>query len=244
MATHLGAPQTVFFDPFYIVLIIATLVISGGAQLYIRSTYGRWSQVQNSAGLNGVQVAETLRQRVTFGNRPGGMAISAIQIAPGQLSDHFDPRDRSLSLSEQVATQPSIASMAIAAHEVGHALQVAEGSALMQLRSLLVPAASVGSQLAYVFIIFGFFAQMTGLILVGVALFALAVAFSVLTLPVEIQASQKALAMLESTGIITSPQERDGVKSMLTAAALTYLAAAITAVLTLLYYLTLARRSN
>jgi Zn-dependent membrane protease YugP len=95
-----------------------------------------------------------------------------------------------------------------------------------------------------VFIILGFFAQMTGLILVGVALFALAVAFSVLTLPVEIQASQKALAMLDSTGVVTSPEERAGVRSMLTAAALTYLAAAITAVLTLLYYLTLARRSN
>jgi Zn-dependent membrane protease YugP len=248
IATHPGAP-TVFFDPFYIVLIVATLVISGGAQLYIRSTYGRWSRVQTAAGLNGVQVAEVLRQRATFGPvsagpGSGALAISAINVVPGQLSDHFDPRDKSLSLSEQVATQPSIASMAIAAHEVGHAAQVAEGSALMQLRSLLVPAASVGSQLAYVFIILGFFAQMTGLILVGVALFALAVAFSVLTLPVEIQASQKALAMLDSTGVVTSPEERAGVRSMLTAAALTYLAAAITAVLTLLYYLTLARRSN
>ena len=233
-----------FFDPLYLILIIATLVISGGAQLYIRSTYGRWSQVANGAGLSGAQVAEVLRQRARFGDGPGGMAITAIQVGQGQLSDHFDPRDRSLWLSEQVATQPSIASMAIAAHEVGHAQQVAEGSALMQLRSLLVPAASVGSQVAYLFIIGGFFLQMTGLILVGVALFALAVAFSVLTLPVEIQASQKALAMLESTGIVTSPQERAGVKSMLTAAAFTYLAAAITAVLTLLYYLTLARRSN
>jgi Zn-dependent membrane protease YugP len=172
------------------------------------------------------------------------MAISAIQVAPGQLSDHFDPRDRSLWLSEQVATQPSIASMAIAAHEVGHAQQVAEGSALMQLRGLLVPGASVGSQFGILLIIGGFFLQMTGLILIGVALFALAVAFAVLTLPVEIQASQKALAMLESTGIVTTTQERDGVKSMLTAAAFTYLAAAITAILTLLYYLTLARRSN
>jgi uncharacterized protein len=239
----------VFFDPLYIVLIVATLVISGGAQLYIRSTYGRWSRVQNSAGLTGAQVAEVLRDRASFGSASAGpgsgaMAITAINVVPGQLSDHFDPRDKSLSLSEQVATQPSIASIAIAAHEVGHAAQVAEGSALMQLRSLLVPAASVGSQLAYVFIILGFFAQMTGLILVGVALFAVAVAFSVLTLPVEIQASQKALAMLESTGVVTSPEERAGVRSMLTAAALTYLAAAITAVLTLLYYLTLARRSN
>jgi Zn-dependent membrane protease YugP len=234
----------VFFDPLYIILIIATLAISGGAQLYIRSTYGRWSGVPNVAGLSGAQVAEILGQRARFGDQSGGQAITAIQIAPGQLSDHFDPRDRSLWLSEQVATQPSVASMAIAAHEVGHAAQVAEGSALMQLRSLLVPAASVGSQLAYLFIIGGIFFQMTGLITIGALLFGAAVLFSVLTLPVEIQASQKALGMLESTGIVTSAQERDGVKSMLTAAALTYLAAAITAVLTLLYYLTLARRSS
>lgn len=238
-----------FFDPLYLVLIVATLVISGGAQLYIRSTYGRWNRVPNTAGLNGAQVAEVLRQRATFGSGSAGpgsgiMAITAIQVVPGQLSDHFDPRDRSLSLSQEVATQPSVASMAIAAHEVGHAAQVAEGSALMQLRSLLVPAASVGSQLAYLFIIGGLFFQMTGLITIGALLFGAAVLFSVLTLPVEIQASQKALGMLESTGIVTSPGERDGVKSMLTAAALTYLAAAITAVLTLLYYLTLARRSN
>lgn len=236
--------RTVFFDPLYLLLIIATVVISGGAQLYIRSTFNRWSRVPNAAGVSGAQIAELLRQRARFGDRAGSEAITSIKVAPGQLSDHFDPRDRSLALSEQVATQPSIASMAIAAHEVGHAQQAAEGSALMQLRSLLVPAASVGSQFGILLIIGGFFLQMTGLILIGVALFAMAVAFAVLTLPVEIQASQKALAMLESTGIVTTAQERDGVKSMLTAAALTYVAAAITAILTLLYYLTLARRSN
>ena len=236
--------QNVFFDPLYLLLIIATVVISGGAQLYIRSTYNRWSRVPNAAGVSGAQVAELLRQRARFGDGPGGMAITAIQVAPGQLSDHFDPRDRSLWLSEQVATQPSIASMAIAAHEVGHAQQVAEGSSLMQLRSLLVPAASAGSQFGILLIIGGVILQMTGLTLVGVALFALAVLFSVLTLPVEIQASQKALAMLESTGIVTTAQDRDGVKSMLTAAAFTYVAAALTAILTLLYYITLARRSN
>ena len=244
MAARTLEHENVIFDPLYLILIIATVAISGGAQLYIRSTYGRWSRIPNGAGVSGAQVAELLRQRAKFGDGPGGMAITAIQVAPGQLSDHFDPRDRSLWLSEQVATQPSVASMAIAAHEVGHAQQVAEGSALMQIRSLLVPAASVGSQFGILLIIGGFFLQMTGLVLIGVALFAMAVAFAVLTLPVEIQASQKALAMLESTGIVTTAQDRDGVKSMLTAAALTYLAAAITAILTLLYYLTLARRSN
>lgn len=232
------------FDPLYILVIVGTLVVSGGAQLYIRSTYGRWSRVQNGAGLSGAQVAEYLRDHAPFGNRSGREAITAIKVTPGQLSDHFDPRDRSLALSEAVATQPSVASMAIAAHEVGHAVQVAEGSALMQLRSLLVPAVSIGPSLAYFFIIGGIILNMTGLLTIGILLFGLAVLFAILTLPVEIQASQKALAMLESTGVVTSQQDREGANAMLRAAALTYLAAAIAAILTLLYYLTLARRSN
>jgi uncharacterized protein len=234
----------VFFDPVYIIFFVAIIVVSGAAQLYIRSTYGRWSRVPNGAGLSGGQVAEYLRDHARFGNRSGRDAITAIKVVPGALSDHFDPRDRSLALSEVVAHQPSIASMAISAHEVGHAQQLAEGSALMQFRALLVPAVSIGPGLAYLFIIGGLIFQMTGLFIIGVALFGIAVLFSVLTLPVEIQASQKALAMLESTGVITSAQDRDGARSMLTAAALTYLAAAIGAILTLLYYLTLARRSN
>jgi Zn-dependent membrane protease YugP len=234
----------VFFDSGYLIFFIAIIVVSGAAQLYIRSTYGRWSRVPNGAALSGGQVAEYLRDHAPFGNRSGREAITAINVVPGALSDHFDPRDRSLSLSEEVAHQPSIASMAIAAHEVGHAQQLAEGSALMQLRSLLVPAVSFGPGLAYLFILGGLFFQMTGLFVIGVVLFGVAVLFSILTLPVEIQASQKALTMLESTGVITSEQDRAGAKSMLTAAALTYLAAAVGAVLTLLYYLTLARRGN
>lgn len=233
-----------FFDPLYIVLIVATVVISGGAQLYIRSTYGKWSRVPNDANLTGAQVAAYLRDHAPFGNKLGAEAITAIQVVPGKLSDHFDPRDRSLGLSAEVAEQPSVAAMAIAAHEVGHAQQFAEGSALMQLRSLLVPAASIGPNIAYILIIAGIFLQLTGLITLGIVLFGIAVLFSLLTLPVEIGASRKALVMLDSAGLLSSPQSRQGARSMLTAAALTYLAAAITAILTLLYYLTLARRSN
>ena len=228
----------------YLFIFVAIIVVSSAAQMYIRSTYGRWSRVANGAGLSGGQVAEYLRDHARFGDRPGREAITAINVVPGALSDHFDPRDRTLSLSEPVAHQPSIASMAISAHEVGHAQQLAEGSALMQLRSLLVPAVSAGPGLAYLFIFGGYILQASGLFVIGIALFAFAVLFSVLTLPVEIQASQKALAMLESTGVITSEQDRAGARSMLSAAALTYLAAAVGAVLTLLYYMTLARRST
>jgi Zn-dependent membrane protease YugP len=114
----------------------------------------------------------------------------------------------------------------------------------MQIRSVLVPAVSVGPGLAYLFIIGGIILNMTGLLTIGILLFGVAVLFAILTLPVEIQASQKALAMLDSTGVVTSQQDRDGANAMLRAAALTYLAGAIAAILTLLYYLTLARRSN
>jgi len=233
----------VFFDPFYIVIIVATLVISGGAQLYIRSTYAKWNRVPNGAVLTGAQVAEVLRERARFGGKPGPQAITAIKVVQGELSDHFDPRDRSLSLSQAVASRPSVVGGRVGDRDVGHAAQLAEGSAWMQIRSLLVPAAMVGPQIAYLFIIGGLILNATGLFTVGILLFGIAVLFSVATLPVEIQASQKALAMLQETGIITSQQERNGARSMLTAAALTYVAAAVTAILTLLYYITLARRN-
>lgn len=233
-----------FFDSLYIGLIVATLLISGAAQLYIRSTYGRWSRVPNAANLTGGQVAEHLRDHARFGDRPGREAITDIKVVPGALSDHFDPRDRSLGLSQAVAGQPSVASMAIAAHEVGHAQQVADGSALMLLRGVLVPAARLGPSLAYLLIFGGIILNMSGLLVIGIALFGIAVLFAVLTLPVEIDASRRALAMLKSTGVVTTVQDRDGARSMLTAAGFTYLAGAITAVLTLLYFLTIARRGS
>ena len=232
-----------FFDPLYIVLIVATLIISGGAQLYIRSTYGRWSKVPNVPRLTGAQVAEYLRSHATFGDQPGAQAITAIQIVPGALSDHFDPRDRSLGLSQDVAQQPSVAAMAVAAHEVGHAQQHAEGSLSMRLRSLLVPAATIGPNIAYLLIFAGLIFQVTGLVTLGIVFFGLAVVFTILTLPVEIGASRRALAMLADTGLLQAEQDARGARSMLTAAALTYVAAAVTSVLTLLYYLSLARRN-
>ena len=156
-----------FFDPLYIGLIVVTLLISGGAQLYIRSTYGRWNRVPNGARLSGGQIAEFLRERASFGGRSGREAITAIKVVPGNLSDHFDPRDRSLGLSAEVAQQPSVAAMAIAAHEVGHAVQHAEGSALMKIRGILVPAASLGPNVAYILIFAGLIFQLAGLVTLG-----------------------------------------------------------------------------
>jgi uncharacterized protein len=234
----------VFFDPLYLGLMVLIVIISGAAQLYIRSTYGRWSRVPNAARLTGAQVAEYLRDHARFGDVPGRQAVSAITIIPGALSDHFDPRDRSLGRSAALAEQASVAAMAVAAHEVGHAQQSAEGTVAMRLRGFLVPAASLGPNVAYGLIIAGLIFNLTGLVTLGIAFFAVAVLFSVLTLPVEIGASRRALGMLSSSGLLESDEDRRGARSMLTAAALTYVAAAVTAVLTLLYYLTIARRSN
>jgi Zn-dependent membrane protease YugP len=234
----------VFFDPLYLGLMVLIVIISGAAQLYIRSTYGKWSRVPNAARLTGAQVAEYLRDHARFGDVPGRQAVSAITIIPGALSDHFDPRDRSLGLSAAVAEQASVAAMAVAAHEVGHAQQSAEGTVAMRLRGFLVPAASLGPNVAYGLIIAGLIFNLAGLVTLGIAFFAVAVLFSVLTLPVEIGASRRALGMLSSSGLLESDEDRRGARSMLTAAALTYVAAAVTAVLTLLYYLTIARRSN
>jgi Zn-dependent membrane protease YugP len=234
----------VLFDPLYIALFVVTLLISGGAQLYIKSTYGKWSRVPNSLGLSGAEVAAYLRDHARFGDQPGAHAVAQIKIVPGDLSDHFDPRDRSLGLSAGVANQPSVAAMAVAAHEVGHAQQHAEGTVFMKLRGALVPAASIGPTIAYGLIFLGFIFQSTGFITLGALVFGVAVLFSVATLPVEFGASRRALAMLESTGVMRSDQDRAGARSMLTAAAMTYVAATVTSVLTLLYYLSLARRSN
>ena len=233
-----------FFDPLYILIMVATLVVSGGAQLYIRSTYGRWSQVANAAGLSGAQVAEYLRDHARFGDRPGDQAITSIQLSPAALSDHFDPRDRSLSLSPDVADRPSVASMAIAAHEVGHAQQLAEGKLADAAPKPVGPGRDGGPAAGLPADHRRAHPQHDRPAHHRRRVVRIAVLFAVLTLPVEIQASQKALAMLELTGIVTSAQDRAGTRSMLTAAALTYLAGAVSAVLTLLYYVTLARRSN
>ena len=129
-----------YIDPLYLVLFIVTLVISGASQLYIRSTFARWSQVANSAGLSGVQVGERLVSGPAFARHGGAGAGVTFKIVPGNLSDHFDPRTREVGLSQEVASRQSVASMAVTAHEVGHAQQHAEGTFAMKARSFLVPA--------------------------------------------------------------------------------------------------------
>jgi Zn-dependent membrane protease YugP len=231
-----------WIDPLYLVLFIATLVISGAAQFYIKSTFGKWSKVGNSAGLSGVQMGERLVDGVDFGGARGAATNIHFEVVPGDLSDHFDPRTKKVGLSQKVASAQSVASMAVTAHEVGHAQQDAEGTIAMKARAFLVPAVTFSPMASYALIFIGLIFNLTGLFWLGIIVFGVMVVFSILTLPVEIGASRRALVMLRETGMLANPQDEEGVKRVLTAAALTYVAAAVTSILTLLYYIALARR--
>ncbi len=174
-----------YLDPLYVVLFIVTLVISGGAQLYIRSTFAKWNAIANSAGLTGAQVGEQLVTRASFGGASGPATGISFKVVPGDLSDHFDPRTRQVGLSSEVASRNSVAAMAVTAHEVGHAQQHAEGTVAMRARAFLVPAVTFSPMLSYLLIFLGLIFNLTGLFWLGIVFFALMVVFSVLTLPVE-----------------------------------------------------------
>ncbi len=244
-----------YFDPMYLVLFIVTLVISGGAQLYVRSAYKKWSQVPNTVNMTGAQVGQAIVDRTPLGDAAyapaavqamGGSLVNgstiSFQRVGGQLTDHYDPRTHTVRLSDSVATQPSVASMAIVAHELGHAQQHEQASVLIAMRNFLVPAVQFSPQVAYILIFLGFIMRITGLIYLGVLFYGLMVLFTLITLPVEIDASRRGLALLRESNLMGSPEDADGSRQVLTAAAMTYVAAAVTAVLTLLYYLSLANR--
>ncbi len=244
-----------YFDPIYLLLMIVTLVISGGAQLYVSSAYKKWSSVHNAMNMNGEQVGQAIVDRTPLGdfvNAPKsiqaagqfGASGSTIRFlrASGQLTDHYDPRTHAVSLSDGVATQPSVAAMAIVAHELGHAQQHEQSSILMTMRTFLVPAVQFSPQIAYIMIFLGLILRVSGLIYLGALVYGLMVLFTVVTLPVEIDASRRALALLRESNLIQDERDAGGARQVLTAAALTYVAAAVTAVLTLMYYLSLANR--
>ena len=233
-----------YIDPLYMVLFFATLFIAGGAQLYIQKTFRTWAGVPNRSGLTGLAAAERLVESVSFGGARGAATGIRFREIPGQLSDAFDPSSRMVGLSAAVARQSSVAALAVAAHELGHAQQHAEGTLAMRARSYLVPAVSLSPMLSYVCIVFGLIFYLPGLFYLGVLFFAVMVLFTLLTLPVELGASRRAVRMLNEAGLLVDAQEATGVRKVLTAAALTYLAAAITSILTLLYYISLARRGR
>ena len=223
------------FDPTYLCFMIPAIALMGFASWYVRYAYNKWSQVRASSGLTGHQAAQRL---ISTGNLYGVQ----VQGTAGQLSDHYDPRNKTLFLSEGVARSASVAAVAISAHELGHALQDAEEYFPMRVRSMLVPAVNIGSNLGWIMIMIGLVLRMTEVAWIGVAVFSMGALFALATLPVEFNASARAKQLLYQTGIIQTEEEQRGVNQVLNAAALTYVAGLITAVLQLLYYVFLVGR--
>ena len=218
------------FDPTYIILVaIPSMILMGVASWYVRHANTKWSQIRASSGLTGAQAAQRL---ISTGNLYGVQ----VQGTPGELTDHYDPRNKTLFLSNSVANVPSVAAVAIAAHELGHALQDAEEYFPMKVRSALVPVVNIGSNLGWFLIIIGLVLNFIQLAWIGVFVFAGGALFALATLPVEFNASARAKQLLAETGIIQTEEERHGVNQVLNAAALTYVAGLLTAILQLLYY--------
>ncbi len=227
-----------FIDPDYFwYILVPTLVISMAVQIYLKATFQRWSNIRNSSGLTGAQVGQQLFNRTPLNAIP-------LERTPGALSDHFDPGANVVRLSDPVATQPSVAAMAVTAHELGHVQQYQTGSALISMRNMLLPALQFSPTISYFAIFIGLMLNIVGMIWIGIFFFGLMVLFSLLTLPVEFDASRRGLKLLDEAGLMQSDSDRQGARAVLTAAALTYLAAAVTSILQLLYYVRLARQRS
>ncbi len=215
-------------DPLYYLFVLPGLLLALWAQLKVQRTFAKYSRVRAQSGITGAEAArEVLDDQ--------GLREVAIQEVPGTLSDHYDPRTRTLNLSSDVYNSTSVAALGVAAHEAGHAVQHATGYAPLSLRTALVPAVNIGSNLAWILFILGIFMSPM-LILVAIACFSLAVIFALITLPVEFNASNRALAMLKTSGAVHT-YELPQAKAVLNAAALTYVAAALMAIMQLVYIL-------
>ncbi len=213
------------------ILFIVTLAVTLLVQVWLRRTYSRWSRVENTSRLTGAQTARAILDA-------NGLHNVRVEAVPGQLSDHYDPRARVVRLSEDNYNRASVAGAAVAAHEVGHAVQHAEAYAPLAWRSALVPVAGIGGNFGPIIVIVGATLGAFGLVQLGIALFAAAVVFQLVTLPVEFDASRRALVQMEALGIATQG-DVGGSRQVLNAAALTYVAAAASSVAYLLYYLSM-----
>ncbi|MGC8837325.1 MAG: zinc metallopeptidase [Anaerolineae bacterium] len=222
-----------FWDPLYLVFALPALLLALYAQARVQGAYSRYTRVPNSRGVTGLQAAKYLLDSV-------GLSFLNIEGTPGELSDHYDPRSKTLRLSPAVARQPSVAALSIVAHEIGHALQDAEGYAPLRVRSGLVPAVTVGSWVGPILFLLGLLMASPTLAWAGVVAFAGAAVFALVTLPVEFNASRRGLALLRQSGLLMTEAELKGAKAVLDAAALTYVAALAQSLSTLLYYIFLA----
>lgn len=220
-----------YYDPTMILVLIG-LALSLLAQGIIKSTFNRYSKVRSMSNMTGAQAAERILHSA-------GIYDVGITRVSGNLTDHYDPRSKTLRLSDSTFGSASVAAVGVAAHECGHAIQHQKGYAPLVLRSALVPAANLGSTLAWPIFLVGIFASLPFLMTAGIVLFGLAVLFQVVTLPVEINASRRAVRLLEDTGVLGEDENR-GVKKVLTAAAFTYIASLAASILQLLRLLILA----
>ena len=218
-----------FFDPMYFLFIGPGLLLSLWASFRVKSAFNKYSKVRSARGLTGAEAAAEML-------RSAGIGDVKIVRSQGMLSDHYNPLNKTLALSEAVYGTNSIAAIGVATHEAGHAIQHAQNYAPLWVRSLLVPTASIGSGMGYMVMVLGLVFASTNMVLVGAVLFSAVLLFQIVTLPVEFNASARAKVLVVEYGIITD-QERAGVDRVLNAAALTYVAAAISTLLTLLYFL-------
>jgi Zn-dependent membrane protease YugP len=217
------------FNPMYYLFALPALILGLYAQYKVRNAYERYMKVRNVNNLTGIEAAQKLLAAAVLRNVP-------VQETPGTLSDHYDPRSKTLYLSTNVARVPSVAALGIVAHEVGHAIQDAEGYLPLKIRGGLVPVVQIGSWLGPILFIVGMFLVATPLSLIGLLLFAGTAVFSLVTLPVEYDASNRAVALLASSGTTANLEEEQAVRKVLNGAALTYVAAAAQSISTILYY--------
>lgn len=229
-----------YLDPMYFVFITPALLLMLFAQWRVRSTVGKYGKVPNRLGLSGAQVARAILDR-------HGLFDVPVELTPGELTDHYDPLRRVVRLSEPVYYGRSVAALGIAAHETGHAIQHQQGYVPLQLRTAIVPVVNIGTNIGWIMILVGIVIGVTGLAWLGIALFATGTLFALLTLPVEFDASRRALAALNTMGFVDRTELEQN-RAVLNAAALTYVAGLVAAVLNLLYWITLVtgmqRRSD
>lgn len=216
-------------------VFIPTVLLSAGVQIWLRRTYSKWHKVENSADLTGKEVTDLLFDDTALDPIP-------VNHIRGNLTDHYDPGKNVVNLSDAVYDEDSVAAMSVAAHELGHVEQYQEDSTLIKMRSFLIPAVTLSPTVSYICLLMGLLFNMTNMLWVGIFFFSLTILFSLLTLPVETNASRRALAMLDETGLRKTEADIEGSKKVLRAAAMTYLAAAVSSVITLFYYVSRVRQ--
>ena len=228
-----------FFNSSYLIYMLPGILLVTFTSWYVKSAYKKWSKVPARSRLSGYEAAQRLIKRAGL----YGVQIEAIR---GEMTDHYDPRSKTLRLSQGVGQGTSVASLAIAAHELGHAMQDAEGYFPLRARGAMVPMVNIGSNLGWVLIMAGLLFNWLNIAWLGLAFFAGGALFALMTLPVEFDASARAKRLLAETGIIQGAEEQRGVNNVLNAAALTYVAALVTALLQVLYYASMltGRRRN